>query len=129
MMQAHFLSALFPSTAQARAAAERLERQGAVRLSIETESESAPQPVRPLRPWSDWILFALVTAFMFVLSFAVLCVPGLGYALALVALVTLMRVRPSEIEHRLLVRDETLHFGGAVLNVSPGPLRSQGIIR
>jgi hypothetical protein len=47
------------------------------------------------------------------LALATICVPGVGYALALVALVTLTRVRPHEIEHRLLVRDLTLSSGGA----------------
>src|SRR5258706_13643351 len=117
MIHSRFLSALFPSAAQAREAAEMLKRHGAVLLSIETESRSAPQPVRPFHPWPDGVTFAAVAVLMFLLAFAVLFVPGLGCLFALVALVTLMRVRPSEIEHRLLVRDQALHSGGAVLNV------------
>jgi hypothetical protein len=68
-------------------------------------------------------------ASVLLLALATICVPGVGYALALVALVTLTRVRPHEIEHRLLVRDPTLSSGGALLSVSPGPLRSEGVIR
>ena len=66
---------------------------------------------------------------MLLLALATICVLGVGYALALVALVTLTRVRPREIEHRLLVKDLTLSSGGALLSVSPGPLGSEGIIR
>jgi hypothetical protein len=63
------------------------------------------------------------------LALATICAPGVGYALALLALVTLTRVRPHEIEHRLLVRDLTLSSGGALLSVSQGPLRSEGVVR
>jgi hypothetical protein len=40
------LSALFPSAAQAHAAAEVLERRGALLLAMETEPRSTPQPLR-----------------------------------------------------------------------------------
>ena len=63
------------------------------------------------------------------LALAIICVRGVGYALALVALLTLILLRPRAIEDRLLVRDRTLGSGGAELNVSPGPLRSQSVIR
>ena len=127
-MNSRFLSALFPSAAQAHAAAEVLERRGAVLLAMETEPGSTPQPLRRSRTWSDWTSLIVSAASVLLLALATICVPGVGYALALVALVTLTRVRPHEID-RLLVRDLTLSSGGALLSVSPGPLRSEGIIR
>ena len=108
---------------------EVLERHGAVLLAMETEPRSTPQPLRRSRTWWDWTSLILSAAFVLLLALATICVPGVGYALALVALVTLTRVRPHEIEHRLLVRDLTLSSGGALLSVSPGPLRSEGVIR
>jgi hypothetical protein len=128
-MNSRFLSALFPSAAQAHAAGEVLERRGAVLLAMETEPGSIPQPLRRSRTWLDWTSLIVAAASVLLLALATICVPGVGYALALVALVTLARVRPPEIEHRLLVRDLTLGSGGALLSVSPGPLRSEGIIR
>lgn len=128
-MNSRFLSALFPSAAQADAAAEVLERRGAVLLAMETEPRSTPQPLRRSRTWLDWTSLIVSAASVLLLALATICVPGVGYALALVALVTLTRVRAHEIEHRLLVRDLTLSSGGALLSVSPGPLRSEGIIR
>jgi hypothetical protein len=124
-----FLSALFPSAAQAHAAAELLERRGAVLLTIETVPGSAPDPARLFSAWPDWISISVSSACAILLALATICVPGVGYALALAALVTLTLVRPHEIEDRLLVRDRTLNSGGAELNVSPGPLQSQGVIR
>ena len=128
-MNSRFLSALFPSAAQAHAAAEVLERRGAILLAMETEARSTPMPLRRSRAWSDWISLIISTVSVLLLALATICVPGVGYALALVAVVTLTRVRPREIEHRLLVKDLTLSSGGALLSVSPGPLRSEGIVR
>lgn len=79
--------------------------------------------------WLDRTSLVISVASVLLLALATICVPGVGYPSALVALATLTRVRPHEIEHRLLVRDLTLSSGGALLSVSPGPLRSGGIIR
>ena len=128
-MGSPFLSALFPSAAQAHAAAEMLERRGAVLLTIETAPDSAPQPARLFGPWPDWMSFSVPAACALLLALATIYVRGVGYALALVALLTLILLRPRAIEDRLLVRDRTLGSGGAELNVSPGPLRSQSVIR
>ena len=128
-MGSPFLSALFPSAAQAHAAAEMLERRGAVLLTIETAPDSAPQPARLFGAWPDWISFSVSAACALLLALATIYVRGVGYALALVALLTLILLRPRAIEDRLLVRDRTLGSGGAELNVSPGPLRSQSVIR
>ncbi len=128
-VSSRFLSALFPSAAEAHAAAEVLERRGAVVLAMETEPGSTPLPLRRSRRWSDWTSLIVSAASVLLLALATICVPGVGYALALVALVTLTQVRPREIEHRLLVKDLTLSSGGALLSVSPGPLRPEGIIR
>ena len=128
-MGSHFLSALFPSAVQAHAAAEMLERRGAVLLTIETAPGSAPKPARLFGAWPDWISFSVSAACALLLALAIICVRGVGYGLALVALLTLILLRPRAIEDRLLVRDRTLGSGGAELNVSPGPLRSQSVIR
>jgi hypothetical protein len=128
-VNSRFLSALFPSAVQAHAAAEVLERRGAVLVAMETDPRSTPQPLRRSQTWLDWTSLIVSAASVLLLALATICVPGVGYALALVALVTLTRVRPREIEHRLLVKDLTLSSGGALLSVSPGPLRSEGIIR
>jgi hypothetical protein len=48
-MNSRFLSALFPSAAQAHAAAEALERRGAVLLAMEAEPGFTPQPLRRSR--------------------------------------------------------------------------------
>jgi hypothetical protein len=53
-VNSRFLSALFPSAAQAHAAPEVFERRGAVLLAMETEPGSTPQPLRRSRTWSDW---------------------------------------------------------------------------
>jgi hypothetical protein len=45
-VKSRFLSALFPSAAPAQAAAEVLERRGAVLLAMETEPGATPQPLR-----------------------------------------------------------------------------------
>src|SRR5580698_778286 len=102
-MNSRFLSALFPSAAQAHAAAEVLERRGAVLLPMEMEPGSTPQALRRSRTWLDWTSLIVSAASVLLLALATICVPGVGCALALVALVTLTRVRPHEIEHRLLV--------------------------
>jgi hypothetical protein len=128
-VNSRFLSALFPSAAQAHAAAEVLERRGAVVLAMETEPGSTPKPLRRSRTWSDWTSLIVSVALVLLLALATICVPGVGYSLALVAFVTLTRVRPREIEHRLLVRDLTLSSGGALLSVSQVPLRSEGVVR
>src|SRR5580692_3237628 len=95
-MNLRFLSALFPSAAQAHAAAEVLEQRGAVLLSMETEPRSAPPPLRRSRTWLDWTSLIVSAASALLLALATICVPGVGYALALAALVTLTRVRPRE---------------------------------
>jgi hypothetical protein len=53
-VNSRFLSALFPSAAQAHAAAEVLERRGAVLMAMETEPPSTPQPLRRSQTWLDW---------------------------------------------------------------------------
>src|SRR6266852_5881788 len=107
IMGSPFLSALFPSAAQAHAAAETLERRGAVLLTIETAPGSAPQPARLFGAWPDWISFSVSAARALLLALATICVRGVGYALALVALLTLILLRPRAIEDRPLVRDRT----------------------
>jgi hypothetical protein len=97
-MNSRSLSALFPSAAQAHAAAEVLERRGAVLLAMETEPRSTPQPLRRSRTSLDWTSLIVSAASVLLLALATICVPGVGYALALVALVTLTRVRPHEID-------------------------------
>ena len=53
-VNSRFLSALFPSAAQAHAAAEVLEQRGVVLLAVETEPRSIPQPLRRSQTWLDW---------------------------------------------------------------------------
>jgi len=48
--------------------------------------------------------------------------------LALIALTTVLRVRPAEVEHRLLIRDQVLSEGGAVLIVRP-EVRKEAVVR
>ncbi len=71
-----FLSALFPTTAQAHAAAEMLERRGDILLAIETESGPAPQPVRELNAWSEWTSFTVSAACALLLDLATIRAPG-----------------------------------------------------
>jgi hypothetical protein len=99
-MGSHFLSALFPSAAQAHAAAEMLERRGAILLTIETAPGPAPQPARLFGAWRDWMSFSVSAACALLLALATIYVRGVGYALALVALLALILLRPRAIEDR-----------------------------
>jgi hypothetical protein len=128
-MASLFLSALFPSAAQAHAAAAMLESRGAVLLTIETVQGSAPQPARLFDACPDWISLSVAAACALLLTLATMCVRGVGYALALIALSTLILLRPRAIEDHLLVRGRILGSGGAELILLPGKLQSQRVIR
>ena len=120
--------ALFALAEEARRAAKELEKRGAGPMQIETEANSATTAIQP-SPRTSWASLAGVAICTVLLALLSLCVPGTGYVLALISLITLLYVRPAELEHRLLVRDQTLATGGAVLRVSPGALRAQTVMR
>jgi hypothetical protein len=119
------ITALFPAAHQAELAAQELRTLGARPGPIETESRGEPMRESGVSRTS----LAIAVTCLAALALATLIFPGVGYLLSIVGAVTVWRVRPAELEHRLEVRDEVLTQGGAVLLVSNGSLSTPIVVR
>ena len=127
MRSSSVITGLFLSAEEARLAAQELGTRGFGPRRMETAVHSAAPAVRHA-PRAGWVSLCVAGACGLVLALATLVVPGIGYALALIALMTVLRVRPAEVEHRLLIRDQVLSEGGAVLIVRP-EVRKEAVVR
>jgi len=119
------ITALFPVANQAVLAAQELQTLGARPGPIETEFRGEPVRKSAVSPVS----LAIAAACLAALALGTLIFPGVGYLLSVVGAVTVWRVRPAELEHRLEVRDEVLEQGGAVLLVANESVNTPIVVR
>lgn len=123
------VTALFPAAAQAELAARELSTLGAKPQPIEEQLRNGSRLTETSGLGSTVVSYGIAAFCLLALALGTTIYPGVGYAVALAGAITVMRVHPAEIEHRLLVRDETLAQGGAVLVVDSGRLTISKTIR
>lgn len=116
MSQNEDVFALFTSEAAARGARDRLVSCGVDPEKVKLTTHGSAPPHRV--PSRGGALAA--AAATLALALAVLCLSWASFCVAAAAAAVVRWSRPSDREHRLLIRDELLATGGALLTLRAG---------